>query len=82
MDRKIIYTVMMLAAVMWFGSCSIYKHVPEGRYLLDKVEVVALKNNLLYDAAATPNLQLEIRLVVGVLLNLLLYKVANICNKN
>jgi outer membrane protein OmpA-like peptidoglycan-associated protein len=28
----------------------------------EKVEVVALKNNLLYDAAATPNLQLEIRL--------------------
>jgi outer membrane protein OmpA-like peptidoglycan-associated protein len=28
----------------------------------EKVEVVALKNNLVYDAAATPNLQLEIRL--------------------
>ena len=27
-----------------------------------KTEVVALKNNLLYDAAATPNLQLEIKL--------------------
>lgn len=28
----------------------------------EKVERVAIKNNLLYDAAATPNLQLEIRL--------------------
>ena len=28
----------------------------------EKVEIVALKNNLLYDAAATPNLQLEFRL--------------------
>ena len=28
----------------------------------EKTEVVALKNNLLYDAAATPNLQLEIKL--------------------
>ena len=28
----------------------------------ERTEVVALKNNLLYDAAATPNLQLEIRL--------------------
>lgn len=28
----------------------------------EKKEVIALKNNLLYDAAATPNLQLEIRL--------------------
>jgi len=28
----------------------------------EKVEWVALKNNLLYDAAATPNLQIEIRL--------------------
>lgn len=27
-----------------------------------KVEIVAIKNNLLYDAAATPNLQLEFRL--------------------
>ncbi len=35
---------MMLAAVMWFGSCSIYKHVPEGRYLLDKVEVVSAES--------------------------------------
>ena len=28
----------------------------------EKLEVVALKNNLLYDAALTPNLELEIRL--------------------
>ena len=28
----------------------------------ERTEVVALKNNLLYDAAATPNLQLEVRL--------------------
>ena len=42
-----------------FFAQSVYALSESGR---EKVEVVALKNNLLYDAAATPNLQLEIRL--------------------
>lgn len=43
----------------FFFAQSVYALPESGR---EKVEVVALKNNLLYDAAATPNLQLEIRL--------------------
>ena len=41
MGRRIIESVLVLASVSWLVSCSVYKHVPEGRYLLDKVEVVS-----------------------------------------
>ena len=52
--RKIFCFLVLLV------SC--YAYSAEVEKSSDKVEVVALKNNLLYDAAATPNLQLEIRL--------------------
>ena len=52
--RKILCFLVLLV------SC--YAYSAEVEKSSDKVEVVALKNNLLYDAAATPNLQLEIRL--------------------
>lgn len=41
MGKRIIYAVMTLAAVLWLASCSVYNHVPEGRYLIDKVEVIS-----------------------------------------
>ena len=53
MRKKFCFLVLLV-------SCLAYS--AEVEKSSDKVEVVALKNNLLYDAAATPNLQLEIRL--------------------
>lgn len=41
MNRKIIHIVMVLASTFWLASCSVYKYVPEGRYLLNKVEVTS-----------------------------------------
>ena len=32
---------MMLSAVLWLASCSVYKYVPQGKYLLGKVEVTS-----------------------------------------
>ena len=52
----ILFIALVLAPV---GACGEERSDSLSR---DKHEVVALKNNLLYDAAATPNLQLEIRL--------------------
>ena len=42
--RRIIYGAITLAASLWLDSCSVYKYVPEGSYLLDKVEVVSPDN--------------------------------------
>ena len=39
MGRRIIHNLIVSAAVMWLASCSVYKYVPEGQYLLNKVEV-------------------------------------------
>ena len=41
MTRKIVHTVLSLAAVLWLASCSVYKYVPEGQYLLGKIEVTS-----------------------------------------
>ena len=47
MNRKCIHIVMALAAVLWLASCSVYKYVPEGQYLLNKVEVTSDDRNIL-----------------------------------
>ena len=52
-------SVILFFVCALLSAQSVYALSESGR---EKVEVVALKNNLLYDAAATPNLQLEIRL--------------------
>ena len=52
-------SVILFLVCALLSAQSVYALSESGR---EKVEVVALKNNLLYDAAATPNLQLEIRL--------------------
>lgn len=39
MSRRLLDIVMTLTAAMWLASCSVYKYVPEGEYLLSKVEV-------------------------------------------
>ncbi|MBO4723914.1 MAG: BamA/TamA family outer membrane protein [Bacteroidaceae bacterium] len=39
MSRRLLHIVMTLTAAMWLASCSVYKYVPEGEYLLSKVEV-------------------------------------------
>lgn len=39
--RKLTYRLVMLMAIMALGSCSVYKHVPQGEYLLNKVEVAS-----------------------------------------
>ena len=38
--NRIIKTVLSVwAGLMGLASCSVYKYVPEGEYLLDKIEV-------------------------------------------
>ena len=39
MGRRIIHSLMTAAAVLWLASCSVYKYVPEGQHLLNKIEV-------------------------------------------
>jgi len=39
--RKLTYRLFLLIAVMMLASCSVYKHVPQGEYLLNKVEVTS-----------------------------------------
>lgn len=39
MGRKTIHIVISLTALLWFASCSVYKYVPDGQYLLSKVEI-------------------------------------------
>ena len=39
MSRRIIHMALSLTAVLWLASCSVYKYVPEGHYLLNKIEV-------------------------------------------
>lgn len=41
MGRKIIHNLIVSVAVMGLASCSVYKYVPEGKYLLNKVEVTS-----------------------------------------
>jgi len=61
MNRILVKTVAFLTLIMGLASCSVYKYVPEGHYLLNKVEVtsddksvsdVARYKNLSYQ---TPN---------------------------
>lgn len=39
MNRRLLYSAMMLTTVLWLASCSVYKYVPEDHYLLNKIEV-------------------------------------------
>ena len=41
MSRKVIHILLALTSVLWLASCSVYKYVPEGQYLLGKVEVTS-----------------------------------------
>lgn len=41
MGRRGLHIVLMLTAVMWLASCSVYKYVPEEQYLLNKIEVTS-----------------------------------------
>ena len=52
--------ILGLSFVVLF--CSTIKAQEEDSLRVDKREVVAIKNNLVYDAIMTPNLELEIRL--------------------
>lgn len=38
--------LQVAACLLGLASCSVYKHVPESRYLLDKVEVVSVEGKL------------------------------------
>jgi len=46
MKRKIGHILALSAAMMWLASCSVYKHVPQGEYLLQKVEVTSTDNSV------------------------------------
>ena len=37
MSRRIIHMALSLTAVLWLASCSVYKYVPEGQHLLNKI---------------------------------------------
>ena len=39
MGRRFIHILMVSAVTMWLASCSVYKYVPEGQHLLNKIEV-------------------------------------------
>ena len=41
MGREKLHILIASAAVMWLASCSVYKYVPEGQHLLNKVEVTS-----------------------------------------
>lgn len=41
MGGKRIWRILPLAAVLWLASCSVYKFVPDGQYLLNNVEVTS-----------------------------------------
>lgn len=41
MSRKSINAVVLSVAFLWLTSCSVYKYVPQGHYLLGKVEVTS-----------------------------------------
>ena len=41
------YPLLLLMAVLSLASCSVYKHVPQGEYLLQKVEVTSTDKNAL-----------------------------------
>lgn len=41
MNRLLKYITFAVTALMGLASCSVYKYVPDGQYLLDKVEVVS-----------------------------------------
>lgn len=46
MNGKRVHIVLMLAAFMALSSCSVYKYVPQGEYLLNKIEVTSKGNDL------------------------------------
>lgn len=39
MSRRSVNAVFLLVTILWLTSCSVYKYVPEGHYLLNKVDV-------------------------------------------
>ena len=41
MGRNKLHILIASAAVMWLASCSVYKYVPDGQHLLNKVEVTS-----------------------------------------
>ena len=41
MGRSKLHILIASAAVMWLASCSVYKYVPDGQHLLNKVEVTS-----------------------------------------
>jgi len=60
--RKVI-CLSALLMISYFAYCAeVESYSDVSNQKSEKVEIVALKNNLLYDAAATPNLELEFRL--------------------
>ena len=46
MNRRLLHIAFMLTTVLWLASCSVYKYVPEGQYLLSKVEVTSDDKNV------------------------------------
>lgn len=49
---------MSLTALLWLASCSVYKYVPEGQYLLGKVEV-STDNKSVQDVSKYKNLSYQ-----------------------
>jgi len=56
--RKLTYRLFLLIAVMMLASCSVYKHVPQGEYLLNKVEVTS-KDKSALEVTSFKNLSLQ-----------------------
>ena len=46
MNRIIRISFLCLTLIMGLASCSVYKYVPDGQYLLDKVEVTTQDRNM------------------------------------
>lgn len=46
MNRKQVNSILWLVALLWLTSCSVYKYVPQGQYLLNKVEVTSADKSM------------------------------------
>ena len=46
MNRLVIRSLICLALSLGLASCSVYKYVPQGSYLLDKVEINTSSNSI------------------------------------
>ncbi len=46
MNRRFLHSAIVLSTLLWLASCSVYKYVPQGEYLLNSVEVTSADKSL------------------------------------